>query len=38
MLNGQPASLADLRPGYAAEVTHRGSDPAVQIRALGRKR
>ena len=38
MLNGQPASLADLRPGYAAEVTHRGSDPALQIRALGRKR
>ncbi|MGZ4439162.1 MAG: hypothetical protein ACXVZN_02165 [Gaiellaceae bacterium] len=38
MLNGQPATLADLRPGYAAEVTHRGSDPAVQIRALGRKR
>jgi hypothetical protein len=38
MLNGQPASLADLRPGYAAEVAHRGSDPAIQIRALGRKR
>jgi len=38
MLNGQPASLADLRPGYAAEVAHRGSDPALQIRALGKKR
>jgi hypothetical protein len=38
MLNGQPSSVNDLRPGYAAEVTHRGSDPALQIRAVGRKR
>jgi len=38
MLNGQPASVTDLRPGYSAEVSHRGSEPAIQIRALGRKR
>ncbi len=37
-LNGQPATLTDLRPGYIAEVAHKGSDPAPQIRALGRKR
>jgi len=38
-VNGRPAGLADLRPGYAAEVIHRGSDPAVTIRAtrVGRK-
>jgi len=37
-LNGRPATLADLRPGYAAEVTHRGSEPALTIRALGKKK
>lgn len=37
-LNGHSASVTDLRPGYSAEVSHRGSDPALQIRALGRKR
>ena len=37
-LNGQAATLGDLRPGYIAEVTHRGSDPALQIRAIGRKK
>ncbi len=38
MINGQPASVTDLHPGYAAEVAHRGSDPAIQIRAQGRRR
>jgi hypothetical protein len=37
-LNGQAASLSDLRPGYAADVSHRGSEPALQIRARGAKR
>ncbi len=37
-LNGRSANLADLRPGYAAEVSHRGSEPALQIRAVGKKR
>jgi hypothetical protein len=37
-LNGRSASLADLRPGYAAEVSHRGSEPALQIRARGAKK
>jgi hypothetical protein len=37
-LNGRSARLADLRPGYAAEVSHRGSEPALQIRARGAKR
>jgi hypothetical protein len=38
-LNGRSAGLADLRPGYAAEVTHRGTDPALTIRAtrVGRR-
>ncbi len=37
-LNGRSATLADLRPGYAAEVAHRGSEPALTIRARGAKR
>ena len=37
-LNGRTASLTDLRPGYAAEVSHRGTEPALQIRARGAKR
>ena len=38
VLNGQAATLADLRPGYAADVAHRGSEPALTIRARGAKR
>ena len=34
-LNGSPVGVGDLRPGYAAEVAHRGSEPAIQIRARG---
>jgi len=37
-LNGEPAGIGDLRPGYIAEVAHRGSDPALQIRARGGRR
>lgn len=37
-LNGQSANLGDLRPGYAAEVAHRGSEPALTIRARGSRR
>lgn len=37
-LNGRSATLADLRPGYAAEVSHRGTEPALQVRALRAKK
>ena len=37
-LNGHSASVTDLRPGYVAEVSHRGTEPALQIRARGAKR
>ena len=37
-LNGRSASVTDLRPGYVAEVSHRGTEPALQIRARGAKR
>ncbi len=37
-LNGRPAGLGDLRPGYSAEVAHRGSEPAQTIRARGSRR
>jgi hypothetical protein len=37
-LNGRSASLGDLRPGYSAEVAHRGSEPAQTIRARGSRR
>ena len=37
-LSGKPATIADLRPGYPAEVAHRGTDPALEIRARGPKR
>ncbi|MEO5633780.1 hypothetical protein [Gaiella sp.] len=35
-LNGEPARLADIRPGHVATVTHDGGRPAVLIRAFGR--
>jgi hypothetical protein len=38
MLNGSPASINDLQPGYPAEVAHRGTDPALEIRARGPRR
>ncbi len=34
-LNSRSAGIGDLRPGYAAEVAHRGSEPALQIKARG---
>jgi hypothetical protein len=36
LLNGQPATLGDIRPGFVAGVTHNGSTPARVIRAFGR--
>ena len=35
-VNGVPARLSDIRPGYVATVTHNGSRPAVVIRAFGK--
>lgn len=37
-VNGQPASITDLRPGYPVEVAHRGAEPALAIRARGSRR
>jgi hypothetical protein len=34
-LNGAPASLTQIRPGFVAEVLHRGARPAVVVRAFG---
>lgn len=34
-LNGRPSQLASLRPGFIAEVVHRGPSPAVLVRAFG---
>jgi hypothetical protein len=34
-LNGRPATLADLRPGLVASVTHNGDRPARVVRAFG---
>jgi len=34
-LNGAPASLVQIRPGFVAEVLHRGARPAVVVRAFG---
>ena len=36
LLNGLPAALSDIRPGYVAAVSHDGSAPARMIRAFGR--
>lgn len=35
-VNGAPARLADVRPGFVATVLHRGSDPALAVRAFGK--
>lgn len=35
-VNGRPARLTDIRPGYVATITHNGDRPAVLIRAFGR--
>ena len=35
-LNGARVSLADIRPGFVATVTHDGGAPAVVIRAFGK--
>jgi hypothetical protein len=36
VLDGLPATLADLRPGYLAAALHRGAAPATRIQALRR--
>ena len=35
-LNGQPATLTDLQPGFVAEAVHSGARPALRVRAFGR--
>ncbi|HEY7178818.1 MAG TPA: hypothetical protein VH305_06560 [Gaiella sp.] len=35
-VNGVPATLADVRPGFVAEAVHFGTRPAVRLRAYGR--
>jgi hypothetical protein len=35
-LNGRPARLADIRPGFVAETVRRGARPALRLRAFGR--
>jgi hypothetical protein len=36
LVNGSPATLSDIRPGFVASVVHDGSAPARLIRAFGR--
>ena len=36
LVNGIPATLADILPGFVAAVAHRGPNPARLIRAFGR--
>jgi hypothetical protein len=36
LLNGQPAGLLDIQPGFVAAVGHDGAAPARVIRAFGR--
>lgn len=36
LLNGLPAQLGDIQPGFVAAVTHNGSRPARVVRAFGR--
>lgn len=36
-VNGRPASAGDVGPGFSATVTHVGDDPALELRATGRK-
>jgi hypothetical protein len=35
-VNGVPATLADVRPGFVAEAVRFGTRPAVRLRAYGR--
>lgn len=35
-LNGSPAQLGDVQPGFVAAVVHRGARPAVVVRAFGK--
>jgi hypothetical protein len=35
-LNGRPATLAAIRPGFVAETVQRGSAPAERVRLFGR--
>ena len=35
-LNGRPAALADIRPGFVAETVRHGTHPAARLRAFGR--
>jgi hypothetical protein len=37
LLNGRPAGIADLRAGDLAEAAHVGANPAIEIRAFGRR-
>ena len=36
LLNGSPAALTDIQPGFVAAVAHNGQRPARVIRAFGR--
>jgi hypothetical protein len=36
LLNGQPAALTDIRPGFVATVAHPPGGPARMIQAVGR--
>ena len=35
-VNGAPARLEDVRPGFVATVVHKGTDPALAVRAFGK--
>jgi hypothetical protein len=35
-LNGRPATVGDLRPGFVAEAVHDGARPALRVRVFGR--
>jgi hypothetical protein len=37
-VNGLPATLAEIRPGFVADTLRYGSRPAVRVRAFGRVR
>ena len=36
LVNGLPATVLDIQPGFVAAVSHRGRNPALLIRAFGR--
>ena len=36
LLRGAPAAAADLVPGLTALVRHRGTEPALSVRAFGK--